>query len=100
NCMVCHSRRGTNLGSDQAGGTRQDIDFSSYERFIGHAEQIERFIFDKGVMPLGILNFDAFWDNSGPGRAELLASHLPGFSRYDDDGGVLKPGRPIAVAAA
>jgi hypothetical protein len=100
NCMVCHSRRGTNLGTDEAGGTRQDIDFSSYERFISHAEQIERFIFHKGVMPLGGLNFDAFWDNSGPGRAELLASHLPEFDSFNSDGSVRRPGSPIAVIAA
>lgn len=100
NCMVCHSRRGTNLGTDEAGGTRQDIDFSSYERFISHAEQVERFIFHKGVMPLGGLNFDAFWDNSGPGRAELLASHLPDFDSFNSDGSVRRPGTPIAVIAA
>lgn len=100
NCMVCHSRRGTNLGTDEASGTRQDIDFSSYERFISHAEQIERFIFHKGVMPLGGLNFDAFWDNSGPGRAELLASHLPDFNSFNSDGTVRRPGTPVAVIAA
>ncbi|HEX5055263.1 MAG TPA: hypothetical protein VFX02_02075 [Gammaproteobacteria bacterium] len=99
-CMVCHSRRGTNLGTNQSPGTRQDIDFSSYERFISHAEQIERFIFHKGVMPLGGLNFDAFWDNSGPGRAELLASHLPGFNSFDSKGKVQRPGKPFAVIAA
>lgn len=100
NCMVCHSRRGTNLGTNQASGVRQDIDFSSYERFISHAEQIERFIFHKGVMPLGGLNFDAFWDNSGPGRAELLASHLPDFDSFNGDGSVRRPGTPVAVIAA
>jgi mono/diheme cytochrome c family protein len=99
-CMVCHSRRGTNLGSNQAAGTRQDIDFSSYERFISHAEQIERFIFHKGVMPLGGLNFDSFWDNSGPGRAELLASHLPDFDSFNSDGTVRRPGSPYPVIAA
>jgi hypothetical protein len=100
NCMVCHSRRGTNLGTNQAFDTRQDIDFSTYERFISHAEQVERFIFRKGVMPLGMLNFDAFWDNSDPGRAELLASHLPDFSSFNDDGEIQKPGTPYAVIAA
>lgn len=100
NCMVCHSRRGVNLGPNDQEGVRQDIDFSSYERFIRHAEQVERFIFHKGVMPLGLLNFDAFWDNSAPGRAELLASHLPEFGSFDDNGSVQKPGRPYAVIAA
>lgn len=100
NCMVCHSRRGTNLGTDQSPGERQDIDFSTYERFISHASQVERFLFHKGVMPLGLLNFDAFWDNSEPGRAELLASHLPGFASYREDGSLQKPGRPYPVVAA
>ncbi|HEY3488463.1 MAG TPA: hypothetical protein VGL10_10390 [Gammaproteobacteria bacterium] len=100
NCMVCHSRRGTNLGPNGDPEVRQDIDFSTYERFISHAEQIERFIFQKGVMPLGSLNFDAFWDNSGPGHAELLASHLPDFDSFNSDGSVRRPGRPVAVIAA
>src|SRR5690606_8508461 len=51
-------------------------------------------------MPLGMLNFDAFWDNSEPGRAELLASHLPGFESFNADGSIQKPGRPYAVIAA
>jgi hypothetical protein len=104
NCMVCHSRRGVNLGPDIQPEVMQDIDFSTYEKFISHAEQIERFIYHKGVMPLGGLNFDAFWDNSGtperPGRAELLASHLPGFNSFNDDLSVHKPGTPFAVIAA
>jgi mono/diheme cytochrome c family protein len=100
NCMVCHSRRGVNLGPDGGNFVMQDVDFSTYEKFLSYSEHIERFIFDKGVMPLGLLNFDAFWDNSGPGRAELLASHIPDFSRVNGDGEVLRPGRPIAVAAA
>ncbi len=92
NCVVCHFKRGTDKQSD--------IDFSSFEKFIGHASQVERFIYDKGVMPLGLLNFDAFWDNSSPGRAELLASFLPGFSHGNEDGTVLQPGRPVAVPVA
>lgn len=100
NCMVCHSRRGVNLGPNDQEGVRQDIDFSSYERFMRHAEQIEHFIFHKGVMPLGLLNFDAFWDNSEPGRAELLASHLPDFESFNADGSIQKPGAPYAVIAA
>jgi hypothetical protein len=98
-CMVCHSRRGVNLGPNQQDGVMQDIDFSTYEKFISHAEQIERFIFHKGVMPLGGLNFDSFWDNSGPGRAELLASHLPDFDSFDN-GKVQRPGSPHPVIAA
>ena len=103
NCMVCHSRRGVNLGTNVGTGetpTSQDIEFGSYEKFISHAEQIEQFIFHKGVMPLGLLNFDAFWDNSGPGRAEFLAANLPNFSSFTSDGVIQKPGRPYAVIAS
>jgi mono/diheme cytochrome c family protein len=64
NCIVCHARRGTDLGSDSGLGASQDIDFSTYERYISHASQTEEMVFHKGVMPLGLLNFDDFWDHS------------------------------------
>ncbi len=92
NCLVCHSKRGTDKQSD--------IDFSSYAKFIGHAAQIEDFVYDRGIMPMGLLNFDEFWDNSAPGKAELLAGFIPGFSHQNTDGTAQQPGRPIAVIAA
>jgi mono/diheme cytochrome c family protein len=92
NCAVCHSKRGT----DKAPGNS----FSNYESFMNFAGRIEALVYDKGVMPLGLLNFDQFWDESGPGRAELLASYLPGFNHFDTNNTILKPGRPVAVATA
>jgi mono/diheme cytochrome c family protein len=91
-CAVCHAKRGT----DKAPGNS----FSNYESFMNFAGRIETLVYEKGVMPLGLLNFDQFWETSGPGRAELLASHLPGFSRLDNNNEILRPGRPIAIPAA
>ncbi|MEM7206602.1 MAG: hypothetical protein AAF434_02145 [Pseudomonadota bacterium] len=85
-CSVCHSKRGTTL---------QDIeDFSTYDNFIQYADLTQYYVFDAGSMPASRLNFEAFWGT--PEKADLLASFLPGFSRLDTDGAVLKPGRPIA----
>jgi mono/diheme cytochrome c family protein len=73
-CFVCHSRRGTNLGTDQSPGVSKDIDFSTYERFIGHASQIKTYVFDRGVMPLSLRGYNAFWGD--PERPRLLALHI------------------------
>lgn len=89
-CTVCHSKRGTEL--------QNDIDFSTYEKFIGHASQIESFIFDRGLMPLGLLNFDSFWDDAN--KTPLLGSFLPDFSHGNPDGSTQQPGRPVAIIAA
>ncbi len=74
-CFVCHSRRGTSLGSDQAANGTQDIDFSSYDKFISHADLIKRYVFDYGIMPLSLRGFNAFWGSDGP---LVLASHING----------------------
>lgn len=89
-CTVCHSKRGTEL--------QDDIDFSTYEKFISHAAQIESFVFDRGLMPLGLLNFDSFWDASN--KAPLLGSFLADFSHGNSDGTTLQPGRPVGIIAA
>lgn len=88
-CVVCHSKRGTDKSPSYS--------FSGYTSFIDDfAPRIEQLVFERGEMPAGLLNFDRFWDDSGPGRAELLASHLPDFSRFDSNNAVVLPGSPIA----
>lgn len=104
NCFVCHGKRGTELGSNtNAGGEGKDLDFSSWTKFISHAEEIERLVFDEGKMPLGLLNYDNFWDD--PEKAELLASFIApyvttGFStrHQDANGKIILPGRVVARA--
>ncbi len=106
-CFVCHSRRGTDLGSfDVDPASRQatkDIDFSSYEKFISHAEQIKQYVYDQGVMPLSLRGYNAFWDEDS-NAPEILASHLNGVLSADkqvalnSDNKVDEPGAAVADA--
>ncbi|MGH8518609.1 MAG: hypothetical protein ACREUE_14245, partial [Panacagrimonas sp.] len=88
NCRTCHLLRGTQ--------DNPEIDFTSFERFIGHAAQIEPLVYDSGRMPLAFVPYRNLFDDEG--AIEQLASFLPGFSRTGTNGAVLRPGRPIADA--
>jgi mono/diheme cytochrome c family protein len=92
NCRTCHLLRGLPGGT----GFGTDIDFTSWDKFIGYDARIEELVFDQGLMPLATLTFDNFHDSGF--LAEMLASFLPDFSRFDDAGALLLPGRPIADA--
>lgn len=98
-CFACHSKRGTTLGSDSNdsnfSGKSKDVNFSSYEKFISHAEQIENYIFARGIMPMSKLTYDKFWEGTAPA---ILASHIPSFQYYDENGNVTQPGKPVANA--
>jgi hypothetical protein len=111
NCFVCHGKRGNELSSADAanaentGGEGQDLDFSNWDKFISHADEIERLVFDEGKMPLGLLNYQNFWGD--PEKAELLASFIApyvknptGFEarRVDSKGNIILPGRILARA--
>ncbi len=98
NCLVCHGKRGND--NQLSGSSNGSINFENYSSFINHAEQIEDYVYEKGVMPLGILNFDQFWDNISPNKPALLASYLPSFNRSNADGSVIQPGKPVASIAA
>ncbi|MFT5400672.1 MAG: hypothetical protein ACI8XW_003483, partial [Gammaproteobacteria bacterium] len=105
NCFVCHGKRGTQLGSDVNALNGKDLDFSTWKKFISHADEIERLVFDEGKMPLGLLNYDNFWGD--PEKGELLASFIApyvsnptGFAarRTDSNGNIILPGRIVARA--
>jgi hypothetical protein len=104
NCFVCHGKRGTELGSStNASGEGKDLDFSSWTKFISHAEEIERLVFDEGKMPLGLLNYNNFWGD--PEKGELLASFIApyvttgfGARHQDSNGKIILPGRVMARA--
>ncbi|MBL6750623.1 MAG: hypothetical protein ISP90_08875 [Nevskia sp.] len=87
-CRSCHLLRGTDAQSD--------IDFSTYDKFIGYAADIQSQVYDKGNMPLALLQTDLFY--ASPATAQELASYLPGFSDFGSQGTVNIPGRPVAVA--
>jgi mono/diheme cytochrome c family protein len=106
NCFVCHGKRGTEKGTNNnAGGDGKDLDFRTWDKFISHADEIERLVFDEGRMPLGLLNFQNFWGD--PEKPELLASFIQpyvtdptGFEdrRLDSKGDIVMPGRIVARA--
>jgi mono/diheme cytochrome c family protein len=105
NCFVCHGKQGVQLGTDGDTTNGKDLDFSTWDKFISYADDIERLVFDEGRMPLGLLNYQTFWDD--PQKAELLASFIApyvsnpgGFEarRTDANGGIILPGRVIARA--
>lgn len=98
-CIACHSLRGSRTGErvTQAEPDREGnaINFSSYEKFIGYSDLIIDYVYERGVMPLSLRNFNSFWENRD-GPPTLLASFLPGFDRYDAEGRVITPGAPVA----
>lgn len=90
-CIVCHGKRGSNLQSD--------INFSTYAKFIGHAEQLEELIFDEALMPAALVEFDAMWeDGESNEEAATIGSFLPDFSHGNNDGTVQQPGDAHADA--
>jgi mono/diheme cytochrome c family protein len=107
NCFVCHGKQGSELGTDtNASGEGKDVDFSSWDKFISHADDIERLVFDEGRMPLGLLNFQNFWGDSE--KAELLASFIAPYvsnssnfssRRLDSNGNIIEPGERIIARA-
>ncbi len=106
NCFVCHGKRGNELGSDtNLSGDGKDLDFSTWAKFISHADEIETLVYDEGKMPMGLLNYQNFWDD--PEKGELLASFIAphvtdsaGFAarRTDSAGNIILPGRAVARA--
>ncbi len=106
NCFVCHGKRGNELGSNSnISGEGKDLDFSDWNKFISHADEIERLVYDEGKMPMGLLNFQNFWND--PEKAELLASFIAPYvsnsssfenRRVDAQGDIILPGRIVARA--
>ena len=105
NCFVCHGKQGVQLGTDEDIVNGKDLDFKTWEKFISYADDIERLVFDEGRMPLGLLNYQTFWND--PQKADLLASFIApyvtdstGFEarRTDANGDIILPGRILARA--
>ncbi len=105
NCLVCHGKQGTELSpSTNIAGDGTDIDFSSWAKFISYADDIDRLVFHEGRMPLGLLNYNNFWND--PDKAELLGSFITPYvgdfaaDHVDVNGNVIPPGRIVANAGS
>jgi len=89
-CRACHAQRGSLV--------RNELDFSSYAKFLTYASKIESLVFDKGLMPLARRTYqNHFWADN---RSEILAKFIPNFTHHVPGSAtaVLKPGRVIANA--
>jgi mono/diheme cytochrome c family protein len=86
-CRACHTLRGT--------GNQSDLDFESYEKFLGYSDRIKAHIVDRGNMPLAKIVSEKFY---GTNMADLVANFLQGngYAARDSSGALLKPGRPVA----
>lgn len=98
NCRGCHLLRGTQdlVVSGQPGLDNSALDFASFDKFIGHREQILQQVFDTGQMPLALVPFRTLFATEG--LPEGLAQIIPDFDRRDAQGKLLRPGRAIANA--
>ena len=103
-CIGCHSLRGYTAGEDPTLDTvtingqnvfaGNAVNFSSFEKFISFSDRITDLVYRRGVMPLSLRSYEAFWENPD-GPPALLASFLPGFD-VSVNGTVTQPGLPVA----
>lgn len=101
-CRTCHLLR----GSDQSHNDYQD--FNSYAKFQAYAPYIKRLVIDRGQMPLALLPYGHFWDDST--AVDTLGNWLEAMATdpgkwaprkisttiRDGSSNVLRPGRPVA----
>jgi mono/diheme cytochrome c family protein len=102
-CIACHSIRGTSAGENlttQFNGQNialaNAINFSSYEKFISYQDSIIELVYRRGIMPMSLLNYSRFWE-SPDAAPTLLASFLPNFDAFDQNGAISEPKKPVAV---
>ncbi len=92
-CISCHSIRGKTVA--EVNNSANDINFSSYEKFISYNDKVIDYVYKRGIMPLSLLNYKAFWAEP-EGAPAILASFLHGFDLYDLNNLPMEPGRPFA----
>lgn len=92
-CISCHSIRGKTVA--EINEAVNDINFSTYEKFISYNDKVIDYVYRRGIMPLSLLNFKAFWEKPN-GAPTLLASFLNDFDLYDNNNLPIEPGRPYA----
>nr|MBX2884543.1 hypothetical protein [Granulosicoccus sp.] len=92
NCMVCHALRGS--------GLNPSISFSDFTDFVDdYSDQVDHLTFERGLMPLGLLNYADFWE-SGNKNPALLAAAISHPERIRDDNTAIPPGAPVAKIVA
>ncbi|MDI1302232.1 MAG: hypothetical protein PSX71_10030 [bacterium] len=102
-CAGCHALQGLAAshepGVDGTGNLGNAINFSSYEKFISNRSRIIDYVYQRGIMPMSLRNFESFW--SAPERGpSLLAAFLADPALFDATGKVIQPGLPVARPGA
>ncbi len=89
-CRTCHLMRGT--------AAQDEIDLSTLAKFQGYADRIKTHVFDRGNMPLALLVYEDFWNDSTAVAtlAAYIDTVLGAQSATDASGNPLRPGRPVA----
>lgn len=111
-CRACHNQRGSynNSGNFFHGSLLQpDLEFNSFSDFASYEDEIERLVYDQGLMPLAKQTFENFWRSNQP---RILDNELFGGQAYQnppDDkystnasltfGELRRPGRPVTKIA-
>ncbi len=86
-CRICHIQRGT--------GNQNDLDFTTYDKFLGYSDRIHAHVTNRGNMPDDELVFNAFYGTSAYQKMATFLSNA-GYKAFDSKGAVLQPGRPVA----
>ena len=90
NCMVCHTMRGAAVNPSPG--------FPDVETFRDYAERTDHLVFDRGVMPLGLLNYSKLWDD--PRKDVAALAELVGHGERVEGERDPAPGAPVARIAA
>lgn len=89
-CRTCHLVRGS--------GAQSDIDFHTLAKFAGYKDRIKTHVFDRGNMPLALLVYEDFWQDTS--SVQALANYIDSVTTVgnatDSSGAPRRPGRPIA----
>ncbi|MBX2880417.1 MAG: hypothetical protein KTR32_10820 [Granulosicoccus sp.] len=91
NCMVCHALRGSDLN--------RALSFSEFSGFLDFQDQIDHLTFERGLMPLGLLNYADFWE-SGNRNPALLAAAIGHPERIRPDNTAIPPGAAVPTLVA
>jgi hypothetical protein len=98
-CTACHSLQGRQAaGPDSAGNLGIAINFSSFEKFYAYRSRIADYVYKRGIMPLGLRNWEDFWEDPD-GAPSILAAALGDTSLFSG-GKVIQPGLPVARPGA
>jgi hypothetical protein len=113
-CRSCHAQRGSyNVRSStrflRGLVKEQSLEFNDFTTFSSYRDEIERMIYDEGVMPAARQTFNRFWQSNQPVILDnalygSMAHVNPPADKYPsvakvDFGDRRKPGRPIVASA-